>query len=206
MTPAKKHATIGGDLRHKVIDEVRFLKNWLDKPLMTGAVAPSSPQLAKLMASFVDPDRAGMVVELGPGTGVVTQALLDRGVEAARIAAIEYNPDFCKLLHQRYPGVHFVHGDAFRMKLALAPLLDGIDKPLSAVVSSLPLFTKPLPERLRLLEDALGRMPRGAPFIQFSYALVPPMPQGGGDYVIERTGWIVRNLPPARVWIYRRPV
>ena len=193
------------ELRHKVLDEVRFLKNWLDKPLMTGAVAPSSPALAKLMASHVDPAGDGLVVELGPGTGVVTQALVDRGVARERVAAIEYNHDFCKLLRNRFPGVHFVHGDAYRIRHSLGDLVAGRDAPVAAVVSSLPLFTRPLPERVRLLEECFDLMPPGAPFIQFSYALVPPVPHGAGRFEIERTGWVVLNLPPARVWIYRRP-
>jgi phosphatidylethanolamine/phosphatidyl-N-methylethanolamine N-methyltransferase len=193
------------ELRHRVLDEVRFLKNWLDKPLVTGAVAPSSPALARLMASHVDPAVPGLVVELGPGTGVVTQALLDRGIAAERIAAIEYNPDFCTLLRQRFPGVHFVHGDAYRMRPSLGDLITGADEPVAAVISSLPLFTRPLAERVRLLDECLELMPAGAPFIQFSYALVPPVPHGAGRFEIERTGWVVMNLPPARVWIYRRP-
>ena len=123
------------ELRHRVLDEVRFLKNWLDKPLVTGAVAPSSPALARLMASYADPAVAGRVVELGPGTGVVTQALLDRGFAAERIAAIEYNPDFCTLLRQRFPGVHFAHGDAYRMRQSLGDLIDGSEKPVAAVIS-----------------------------------------------------------------------
>ena len=204
MGHAKKRAAVDG-LRHKVLDEVRFLKNWLDKPLMTGAVAPSSPQLAKLMASHVDPSIPGLVVELGPGTGVVTQALIDRGIAPERIVSIEYNDDFCTLLRQRFPGVHFVHGDAYRLPQAITGLVGQEAHPLCAVVSSLPLFTRPLPERTRLLDDSFSRMPPGAPFIQFSYALVSPVPHGATRFEIERTGWVMRNLPPARVWIYRRP-
>lgn len=204
MGQAKKRAGTDG-FGHKVLDEVRFLKNWIDKPLMTGAVAPSSPQLARLMASYVDPDRPGFVVELGPGTGVVTQALLDRGIAPERIVSIEYNADFCSLLRQRYPGVHFVQGDAYRLPQAIAGLVGSRPFPLSAVVSSLPLFTRPLPERTRLLDDSFTRMEPNAPFIQFSYALVSPVPHGSTRFEIERSGWVVRNLPPARVWIYRRP-
>ncbi len=191
------------DLRHKVLDEVRFLKTWFDKPLMTGAVAPSSPALGRLMASHVDPAIPGLVVELGPGTGVVTQALIDRGVEPSRIAAIEYSEPFFTLLRQRFADVHFVHGDAYHMRQSLGELLTG-KEPVAAVVSSLPLFTRPLPERVRLLDECLDLMPPGAPFIQFSYALVPPVAHGAGRFEIERTGWVVMNLPPARVWIYRR--
>lgn len=192
------------DLRHKVLDEVRFLKSWIDKPLVTGAVAPSSPQLARAMASYVDPARPGLVVELGPGTGVVTQALIERGVAPERIVSIEYNGDFCTLLRQRFPGVHFVHGDAYRLGHTLADLVDGTEHPVAAVVSSLPLFTRPLPERVRLLDESFARMAPGAPFIQFSYALVSPVPHGATRFEIERSNWVMRNLPPARVWIYRR--
>lgn len=204
MGQAKKRAVTDG-IGHKVLDEVRFLKNWIDKPLMTGAVAPSSPQLARLMASYVDPARPGLVVELGPGTGVVTQALLERGIAPERIVSIEYNADFCSLLRQRYPGVHFIQGDAYRLPQAIAGLVGDEPFPLAAVVSSLPLFTRPLPERTRLLDDSFHRMEPGAPFIQFSYALVSPVPHGATRFEIERSGWVVRNLPPARVWIYRRP-
>jgi len=192
------------DLRHKVLDEVRFLKNWIDKPLITGAVAPSSPQLARAMAAYVDPARPGFVVELGPGTGVVTQALIERGVAPERIISIEYNVDFCSLLRQRYPGVHFVHGDAYRMAQSIAGLVGTEVRPLAAVVSSLPLFTRPLPERVRLLDDSFARMEPGAPFVQFSYALVSPVPHGATRFEMERSNWVVRNLPPARVWVYRR--
>lgn len=204
MVHTKKSAA-AYDLRHKVLDEVRFLKNWLDKPLMTGAVAPSSPQLARLMASKVDPETPGYVVELGPGTGVVTHALIDRGIDPERIVSIEYNSDFCKLLRQRFPRVHFVHGDAYHMRHAISGVVGRGDRPLAAVVSSLPLFTRPLPERQRLLDECFEMLQPGAPFIQFSYALVPPVPHGAGQFEIERTGWVMRNLPPARVWIYRRP-
>ncbi len=186
-------------------DEVRFLRSWIDKPLMVGAVAPSSPELARRMASFVDPERPGLVVELGPGTGVVTEALLARGITPERIVGIEYDGDFFRLLRQRHPGVHFVHGDAYRMRHAVAPFFDAtLGRPIAAVVSSLPLFTRPLSDRIRLLDESLALMAPGAPFIQFSYALVPPVPRSAGRFDLERTGWVVRNLPPARVWIYRR--
>lgn len=197
--PKKRPST--AELKHRVLDDIRFLKSWVEKPLQIGAVAPSSPTLAKLMARHVDPDRPGSVVELGPGTGVVTKAILDRGVAPDRIVSIEYDRDFCKLLRNRFPGVHFVNGDAYQVRHAIAEVAT---QPLAAVVSSLPLFTRPLPQRIRLLDDALAMLAPGAPFIQFSYALVPPVPHGAGAFEIERTNWVVMNLPPARVWIYRR--
>lgn len=184
-----------------VADEVRFFRSWMGKPLSMGAVSPSGKALTKLMASFVDPGDKLPVVELGPGTGVVTQALLERGVAPGRIVSIEFNPEFCTLLQRRFPGVRIVEGDAYGFSTTLKGWVDG---PVSAVVSSLPLFTRPPEMRRKLIVDALDRMPAGRPFIQFSYALVPPVPAETGRFSVEHTNWVVMNLPPARVWIYRK--
>jgi phosphatidylethanolamine/phosphatidyl-N-methylethanolamine N-methyltransferase len=188
-------------LKALVADEVRFLRSWMGRPLTTGAVSPSGKALTKLMASFVDPGDKLPVVELGPGTGVVTQALLERGVAPGRIVSIEFNPEFCTLLQRRFPGVRIVEGDAYGFSTTLKGWVDG---PVSAVVSSLPLFTRPPEMRRKLIVDALDRMPAGRPFIQFSYALVPPVPAEAGRFSVEHTNWVVMNLPPARVWIYRK--
>ena len=67
--------------RDRFADETAFLRSWLERPLVTGAVTPSSKALARTMASYVDPRVRGPVVELGPGTGPVTDALVRRGIE-----------------------------------------------------------------------------------------------------------------------------
>ncbi len=188
-------------LKSAVADEVRFLCNWMGRPLTPGAVSPSGKALTKLMASFVDPADPRPVVELGPGTGVVTKALLDRGVSPERLVSIEFNPDFCALLRKRFSGVNIIQGDAYTLGETLKGTVDG---EISAVVSSLPLFTRPPEMRRALILEALGRMPAGRPLIQFSYALVPPVPAEPGLFTVEHTHWVVMNLPPARVWLYRR--
>ena len=111
-------------------DEVRFLSSWIQSPLKTGAVSPSSPALAKAMAAEVDPEMPGPVVEIGPGTGPVTQAILARGISPQRLVLVEYNPEFCALLRRRFPGVTVIQGDGY----ALPDLLIQVAKPLSAVV------------------------------------------------------------------------
>ena len=70
-------------------DEVRFLRSWMEKPLHVGAVMPSSKVLARAMAQFVDPDAAGPIIELGPGTGAITNALIERGVDPAQLVLVE---------------------------------------------------------------------------------------------------------------------
>ncbi|WP_316858422.1 rRNA adenine N-6-methyltransferase family protein [uncultured Cohaesibacter sp.] len=183
-------------------DEIRFLRQWFDNPLKTGAVAPSSPALANRMASYIDLSKPGLVLELGPGTGSVTSAIIKHGVDPSRILAVEYAQNFVTMLSDRFAGATVIQGDAYDFE---AIRQSHIHEPLAAVVSSLPLFTKPKDMRKRLINMCLDAMEPGTPFIQFSYALVPPVAQKEGDFTIERSSWILGNLPPARVWVYRRP-
>src|ERR1700752_3278858 len=93
-------------------DEVRFLRSWIEKPLHVGAVMPSGRLLGRTMAQYVDADGEGPVVELGPGTGAITSALIDHGVDQARLVLVEYNPGFCALLRDRCPPAHGGQGGA----------------------------------------------------------------------------------------------
>src|SRR5262245_36312930 len=181
-------------------DEMQFIRSWIEKPLSTGAVMPSSRVLARAMARYVDPRSQGPVIELGPGTGPVTEALVQHGVDPARLVLVEFNPDFCRLLRTRYPSATVVQGDAYRLKRLLGTY---VGEPAAAVVSGLPLVTKPLRTRLRLISDAMTLLAAGAPFVQFTYAMVPPIPKGLSGVRAEASELIWMNLPPARVWVYR---
>ena len=190
--------------RDPLEDEARFLRSWFERPLVTGAVTPSGKMLARTMAAYVDPRVDGPVVELGPGTGPVTEALIRRGIAAERLVLIEFNPDFCALLRRRFPGATVVQGDAYNIRESVGAVLK---EPAAATISSLPLFTKPLEQRLDLLNRAHDLMRPGAPFVQFTYAVVPPIPARceAGSYIADRSNRVWLNLPPARVWVYRRP-
>ena len=181
-------------------DEVQFIRSWIEKPLSTGAVMPSSRVLARAMARYVDPQTDGPVIELGPGTGPVTEALVKQGVDPARLILVEFNPDFCRLLRTRYPAATVVQGDAYRLRRLLE---NYVDEPAAAVVSGLPLVTKPLRIRLRLISDAMTLLAPGAPFVQFTYAMLPPIPKKLPGMRAQASEMIWMNLPPARVWVYR---
>ena len=181
-------------------DEVRFIGSWIKKPLAVGAVTPSSKPLARAMAQYVDPNADGPVIELGPGTGPITEALVEHGVAPSRLVLVEFNPAFCELLRRRFPDATVVQADAYRLRESLSQYSrHGV----SAVVSGLPLMTKPLRMRLRLLREALALLAPQAPFVQFTYAVVPPIPKLAGVKV-EASERIWRNMPPARVWVYRQ--
>ncbi len=96
-------------------DEVRFIGSWIKKPFAVGSVTPSGKVLARNMARYVDPDCEGPVIELGPGTGPVTEALIEHGVHPSRLVLVEFNPVFCQLLRQRFPEATVIQGDAYRL-------------------------------------------------------------------------------------------
>jgi len=182
-------------------DEVRFLRSWIEKPLHMGAVMPSGRELARTMAQYVNVDSSEPVVELGPGTGAITSALIEHGVDQKRLVLVEYNPGFCALLRDRYPHAKVVQGDAYALRDSLWNMLSA---PASAVVSGLPLVTKPMLTRLKLIRDAFVALAPGAPFVQFTYSVAPPIPKSLPGVSTEASERIWMNLPPARVWVYRK--
>jgi len=184
----------------RIDDEVRFIRSWIERPLSTGAVTPSGKILARAMARYVDPRLTGPVVELGPGTGPVTDALVEAGVDPSRLVLVESNAAFCRILRARYPHATLVQGDAYSMRRMLETLLL---QPAAAVVSGLPLITKPITMRLRLIRDAFDLMVPGAPFVQFTYSVAAPLPKRLGGFSVEASERIWMNIPPARVWVYR---
>lgn len=181
-------------------DSVKFLSSWLKNPKKVGAVAPSGPALSRAMAAGVDSALDGTILELGPGTGPVTAALLKRGIDPKRILLVEYDPAFCMTLREKFPGVKVVQGDAF----ALDETLSGHTAfPLCAVVSSLPLLNFVQEQRQKLIESAMRLLRPGSPFIQFTYGANSPLPVQSHLYETTSSKRIWWNLPPARVWTYR---
>ncbi|MGC2222022.1 MAG: rRNA adenine N-6-methyltransferase family protein [Methylocella sp.] len=191
-------------IEERLADEARFFRSWLDNPAVAGAISPSGRFLARMMARYVDPRKAGPVVELGPGTGAITEALLERGIAPRRLFLVEFDPGFCKLLKRRFPGVHVIKGDAYQLSLTLR---DRLRRPAAAIVSSLPLLLKPEAQRLALLAGAFDCMSPDGCFVQFTYGRVSPVPRdktSALDIHVEASPPVWLNLPPARVWIYRR--
>lgn len=193
-------SSVGVEKKVLRLNEVQFIRSWIDRPLTTGAVMPSGKVLARTMAGYVDPGIEGPVIELGPGTGAVTDALVEHGVDPARLVLVEFNPDFCRLLRSRYTNAVVMQGDAYALRRLI-----GNCKPAAAIVSGLPLMTKPFALRNRLIADAFDLMAPTAPFIQFTYAMVSsPVPKWPAGVQAKASKPIWMNLPPARVWVYRR--
>ncbi|QBR03914.1 class I SAM-dependent methyltransferase [Paraburkholderia pallida] len=179
-----------------------FLREWFGRPATVGALCPSSPHLARRVATAV-PAGEGLVIELAGGTGAVTQALLDQGVARERLVVIERSPAFVRHLQMRFPGVAIVHGDAAR----LARLLPS-DARVDAIVSCLPLRSLPQRDVIAIVDQWHQLLGIQGVMIQFTYDLRPPGPNAIGHtgLVTSGTSLVWANLPPARIVIAsRRP-
>ena len=192
-------------VKARFVDQVRFLGSVIRAPRSVGAIAPTSSETATLMASHIDTGSGLPVLELGPGTGAITQAILATGLPPARLFAVEYSPAFCRLLREKFPLANILQGDAFDLAGTLAAS-NVADTParFDTVICGLPLLNFPKEKREHLLRSALDLLPPGRPFVQFSYGIIPPVPVTDPDIAVTRSRWNFRNVPPARVWVYRR--
>ena len=189
-------------LAEKFDDELKFFKGWIDKPKAVGSIVPTSSIAARRMASVVNADSGLPVLELGPGTGVITRAILARGVKPENLYSIEYSDDFVRHLTALFPGVNVIKGDAFDLDATLG---DRRGMMFDSVVSGVPLLNFPVAQRIRYIEDLLGRIPPGRPIMQLTYGPLSPVPAGRGNYKVEHFDFVLRNIPPTQLWVYRRP-
>lgn len=177
-------------------DWLSFVERMARNPRAIGAISPASAALAEGMAAQVDFSTPGRVLELGPGTGAVTRALIRRGLGPDRVLAVEADATFARMLRARFPGLDVVEGDATN-----ARKIEGMG-PFNAIISSLPLLNFPVHERAALVSELLKLVPPGAPFVQYSYGLRPPLPRSA-DLRVTLANKVWRNLPPARIWVFQ---
>jgi len=194
-------ATAESGLARMFAESRLLFKLWLKNPRKIGAVAVSSAELAGAMARQV-PRGPGYVVELGGGTGSVTKALLKAGTPPEKLIVVERDPTLHKVLQERYPGVKVLLGDAAKLQ----PLLkrEGIDH-VKAIVSSLPLISMKRSLQDRITAQAFMALEPGAPLIQFTYSLFSPIARRRHGVHGEVGDRVLQNLPPASVWVYRKP-
>ncbi|NWK94584.1 SAM-dependent methyltransferase [Sphingobium lactosutens] len=180
------------------LDSFRFFSAWVRNPKAVAAVAPSSRSLAALITSNVT-SRTGPVLELGPGTGVFTQALIERGTKEDDLTLVEYGSSFVRLLQRRYPKATVHHMNAMDI-----PALAAADPTrFGAVICGLGLRNMRCREVEVILRGAFARMHSDAGFYLFTYGLrcsVPDVLLMRLGLTASRVGTTFRNLPPASVY------
>jgi phosphatidylethanolamine/phosphatidyl-N-methylethanolamine N-methyltransferase len=193
-----------------VRDLITFLSSAVRSPAVIGAVAPSGRALSDLLASVAPADGHPVVVELGPGTGVVSTALRRRLPDDARHIAVEIDPGMVEHLRRTRPWLEVLHGDAGDLQKLLADA--GVDR-VDAVVSGLPwtLFGESV--QRGIIEQVTRVLAPGAPFTTFAYSHVTRFPSqrrfrgvlsdAFAEVTVTPTVW--RNMPPALAYQCRHP-
>lgn len=188
--------------RTSVSDYARFLQAWLRKPRQTASIVPSSPWLGRLMASQIDP-QGGRVMELGGGTGALTREILATGLAVDQLEVVEINAEFARNLRRTLPGVRILETPA---QIVAADAAGGPGG-YQCVISGLPLLAMSKALQHDILAEAFKLLRPGGVFVQFTYSPRPPAARSVVrmlDLEVEKIGTIVRNVPPATVFAYRR--
>lgn len=202
--PGLPKFTVTKRLRANLSATTLFLHEWLLRPRQIGAILPSSKNLAGAMANWLPPEPEAFVLELGPGTGAVTQALLERGLRQDRLVAIEQSPRLAGLLRERFPRAHIITGDACQLDRLLKKHVRQLDV-VGAVISSLPLRNFP-PEAADALARKIRAVLRPAgTWVQYSYYLGNGRPHGTSRFDLLASDVVWWNVPPARVNVYQKP-
>lgn len=184
-------------------DSTVFLREWLANPQRTGAVAPSSPMLGAAMARWLPRNPESYVLELGPGTGAVTDALLKYGLREDRLIGIDNNPALANILRKRFPQAQIITGDAWHLDTLLAELPEPV-RSVGAVISSLPLLNFPKEQADALAQKIRGVLePRGR-WVQYTYHILKDRSRGGEEFRLIASKIVWFNLPPARVSVYQK--
>ena len=175
-----------------------FLSEMFRRPGEVVAIAPSSGAVAKKMTEGLE-HVTGPVVEIGPGTGSITRAILGRGVAPSRLTLFETNPRFCDTLRQKFAGVTVLNRPAQEIR-------DSGLRNIGAVISGVPVLARPQIQR-EVVGRALDVMAPGGMFVQITYsptAPISPQMQAELGIVGHRRGIVLANLPPAHVFVFTR--
>ena len=179
---------------------LQFWSAWLRGPHRVGAVAPSSPALAQAMLDAIDDDDDGKIVELGAGTGAITRFLTQR-FTPERLVIIERDANLARHLRDQLPDHSILTADARHF----AQSLNG--QVCNAIVSALPLLSLPPEDRTAIIKAIAENLGPNGQLVQFTYGLGAPIPRREArEYQLhgQRKRYVLWNLPPATVWVYRR--
>src|ERR1700722_3308516 len=201
--PARTEICMAKKIMTALADSGLFLREWFANPQRTGSVAPSSPKLAAAMAHWLPSDPKSFVLELGPGTGAVTEALIKRGLREDRLVAIEHNPNTARVLREKFPRAQIITGDAWHLDVLLREQRHPIES-VGAVISSLPLLNFPLKKAEALAQKIRDILEPHGNWVQYSYRIHKVRPRGSASFRLRASKIVWLNLPPARVSVFHK--
>lgn len=189
---------------------VKFLSGFMAAPAMTASITPSSRFLAQAIVQDVDLRKADVVLEYGPGTGVLTDVILRELKPSAKFAAIELNPRFAEMFRARYPSARLFQDSVGNVQnICREAGMQSVD----CIVSGLPWALFSESEQTQFLDATMGVLKKGGQFVTFTYlhsrALLPGakrfariLPNYFASVVKSPVVWL--NFPPAFVYQCRR--
>jgi phospholipid N-methyltransferase len=146
-----------------------FARNFFRHPLMLGSIVPSSRFLIRELLKPVDWEQARVIVEYGPGVGVITAEVLRRMRPDAILIAIETNPDFVTFLRDA------IQDERLHVVQASAEAVDEIllrygQSNASYVISGIPFSTIPAAVRERILLKTCEALKPGGSFLVYQFS------------------------------------
>ena len=180
-----------------------FLRRWLANPLRVGAVLPSSKALARLVGRNVVKSNQSIVLELGAGTGTITQGLIEAGLPESQLILVELDPDLVAFLRRRFPKARTIEGDATK-PLELLP--DNLIGRIDSVISGIPALQFPLQKQRSYMDQCFASAKPDGQIVQYTYSLKSPLPYELLEMSGRRLGLTFANVPPAHLWSYTRTV
>ena len=175
-----------------------FVREFFTHPALVGSAFPSSGSLAKKIAAQVPLTTSGHVLELGAGTGAVTQALLAAGIKPERLILVERSEALCKILHKRFPAIKMFQADA----IDLDRLLENEALNIDVIISGLPMRSLPKEVGFTIGQKIEKLLPRGKRFIQFTYSWKKEHASFPRAFKYKYSKYVLFNIPPARVDVY----
>jgi phosphatidylethanolamine/phosphatidyl-N-methylethanolamine N-methyltransferase len=183
---------------------VTFGSELLNNPRPIGSAVPSSPFLARRMASYLPRAPRGYVVELGAGTGAITAALLKRGIPPEQIVPVERSETMVRLLKRRFPSLKIALGDASELRALLRMFLAKDNVEVSHVVSSLPLRSLPENVVTSIIREVHALLPEKGKLVQYTYNLSMTSHPCLSGFKRIRTTIVWANVPPARLDVFQK--
>jgi phospholipid N-methyltransferase len=195
----------GAGIREHVLFFSRFLKS----PRTVGAVTASSRALAEAMVDGIDLTRPGRIVELGPGTGVFTAAIVERLGAETEFLALDIEPAFVARINARWPSIECVCGSAEQLDAIAA---DRGMLPIDHIVSGLPFVSLPPPVTQQIISNIARTLRPGGTFTTFQYVPGYGFPSAvsfrrsmsAGLHSQPSVRLVVRNMPPVLVMTWRK--
>jgi phosphatidylethanolamine/phosphatidyl-N-methylethanolamine N-methyltransferase len=178
-----------------------FFRRALAHPLQLATLMPSSASLGRLVARHIADIARARVVEIGGGTGAITQALLDAGLPPDRLLVVEIDEQLADYLRRRFPDVRVISDDASRLPDLLPPSWRNA---VHTVVSGIPMTVLTSSAQRQLTDAFLSALGAKGRYLQYTYSLFSPLPARRLGLEGRRLGITFGNFPPASLWSFER--